>query len=175
MKTLATVTIAPAKIELNGRLISTAQFAQLYKEFLGDYHKYHKMDCLCKLGIIGAELLLKDVGAAVKENAAVILFNRNGPLLTDRKYQQTITDDNYYPGPALFVYTLANIVTGEIAIRHKIQGETAFYILDRFDTDIIDKTVEETFQTSTPSLILSGWVDYDDDGHYLADLKLTTK
>ena len=43
------------------------------------------------------------------------------------RFQETIQHaDSYYPSPALFVYTLPNIVTGEIAIRNKYYGETSF-------------------------------------------------
>ena len=120
MKTIAEISITPNRTILNGDTISTANIAGLYREFVGDYPKFFKMDSLCKLGFIGSELLLKGINAEEKENAAIILFNRNGSLITDRNYQKTITDDNYFPSPALFVYTLANIVTGEIAIRNKI-------------------------------------------------------
>jgi 3-oxoacyl-[acyl-carrier-protein] synthase-1 len=96
-------------------------------------------------------------------------------LVTDRNYQHTISDGNYFPSPALFVYTLANIVTGEIAIRHKIYGETSFYILSDYDEATINEIVENAFLTSSPSFILAGWVDYNNDTDYLANLKLVTK
>lgn len=133
------------------------------------------MDSLCKLGFIGAELLLKDISAEEKENAAIILFNRNGSLITDRNYQNTITDDNYYPSPSLFVYTLANIVTGEIAIRNKIYGESSFYVLNNQDQDIMSDIVKNVYLTSSPTFILTGWVDYEDEHNYEAKLRLVTK
>lgn len=175
MRTLSHVRITPAGAELDGRLLSTAGISGLYREFAGDYPKFFKMDSLCKLGFMAAELLLRDVDAATRENAAIILFNRNGSLITDRNYQGTITDDNYFPSPALFVYTLANIVTGEIAIRHKIYGETSFYVLDRPDAAPMERIAADAYLTSSPSLILTGWVDYNDDNDYLADLRLISR
>lgn len=175
MKTIAEISITPNRTILNGDTISTANIAGLYREFVGDYPKFFKMDSLCKLGFIGSELLLKGIDAEEKENAAIILFNRNGSLITDRNYQKTITDDNYFPSPALFVYTLANIVTGEIAIRNKIYGESSFYVLNNQDMDLMNDIINNTYLTSSPTFILTGWVDFDDEHNYEAKLKLVTK
>ncbi len=175
MTTIAEISITPAGAILKGRLISTADITGLYREFAGDYPKFFKMDSLCKLGFVAAEILLKDISAEEKENAAIILFNRNASLFTDRNYQATIRDNNYFPSPALFVYTLANIVTGEIAIRHKIYGETSFYVVDSPDTPLMEEIAAGAFLTSSPSFILTGWLDYDDDHHYEAKLKLVRK
>ena len=174
MKTIAEISVTPNGVVLKGKTISTADITGLYREFVGDYPKFFKMDALCKLGFIGAELLLKGVSAEDKENAAIILFNRNGSLVTDRNYQKTIADDNYFPSPALFVYTLANIVTGEIAIRNKIYGESSFYVLNGQDMDLMNDIINNAYLTSSPTFILTGWVDFDDEQNYEAKLKLVT-
>lgn len=175
MKTLATLTITPAGTYLNDALLSEADITGLYRQFVGDYPKFFKMDRICKLGFLGAELLLKDFTPEEKERAAVVLFNRSGSLDTDRHYQKTITADNYFPSPSLFVYTLANIVTGEIAIRHKIYGETSFYIMDAQDKAEADSILAGTLLTSAPSFILTGWIEYANDADYIADMKIVTK
>lgn len=77
-KTQARVVISPAGAELNGTRVSEGNISALYREFAGDYPKFFKMDSLCKLGFMGAELLLRDIDAATREDAAIILFNRNG-------------------------------------------------------------------------------------------------
>lgn len=175
MKNISEIRITPSETKLNGTTISTKGISDLYREFAGDYPKFFKMDSLCKLGFVAAEIILKDFTPEQKENCAVILFNRNGSLVTDRNYENTIVDAaNYYPSPALFVYTLANIVTGEIAIRHKIYGETSFYVTDNPDFNYMESVVANTLLTSSPSMVLYGWVDYDNDEDYLADLKLIT-
>lgn len=173
MKHISSVKITPTETILNGSVISDKGITELYREYAGDYPKFFKMDSLCKLGFMGAELLLEGYSVEEKENCAVILFNRNGSLITDRNYEDTIaTGDNYFPSPALFVYTLANIVTGEIAIRHKIYGETSFYVTDKYDEDYMQSIVRNTLMTSNPSMILYGWVDYNNEDDYLADLRL---
>ena len=177
MKIVSRIEISEKGILLNGVSIECPdlELNTMYRTLIGNYPKFFKMDSLCKLGFIGAELLLKDLSAEEKNNAAVILFNRSGSLVTDRNYQQTIaSDDNYFPSPALFVYTLANIVTGEIAIRHKIYGESSFYILDKEDDAEMESIVENTFLTSNPSFILTGWVEYENCGHFKANMKLIT-
>lgn len=172
---ISRVLITPGRTELNGALISNKGITELYREYAGDYPKFFKMDSLCKLGFIAAELLLHTMSAEEKENCAIVLFNESGSLVTDRNYENTIVDaDNYYPSPALFVYTLANIVTGEIAIRHKIYGETSFYVTDKYDESYMERTVRNSLMTSHPSKILYGWVEYKDESDYLADLKLVT-
>lgn len=173
MNLIGEIEITPGGAVLNGNEISTKGITGLYREFAGDYPKFFKMDNLCRLGFVAAELLLKEIPAEEKENCAVVLFNESASLITDRNYEDTISDaDNYFPSPALFVYTLANIVAGEIAIRHKIYGETAFYVTDRRDENYMEAIAADTALTSNPSMILYGWVEYKTDEDYTASLKL---
>ena len=158
---------------LNGETIvtrnadSNSWLADIYRHIGMMYPKFFKMDNLCKAGTLAAELLLKDVDfdrETVKPDWAVILMNSASSLDDDRHYQTTIQDaDNYYPSPAVFVYTLANIVTGEIAIRHKIGGESSFYVLPVFSPESMQKAVAQCF-TASPELthIICGWADYDE-------------
>jgi 3-oxoacyl-[acyl-carrier-protein] synthase-1 len=141
------------------------QLAQLYRNIGMSYPKFFKMDRLCKAGILGAEMLLKDYDfdhENVKADWGIILMNSASSLDNDRRYQETIAEDNYYPSPAVFVYTLANIVTGEIAIRHKIGGESSFYVMPKFDQNLMEEVIGQAF-TTNPELthIICGWVDVD--------------
>lgn len=177
MITQSHVIITPQGIKLDDKDIMLSDYSlnTIYRSLIGDYPKFFKMDSLCKLGFIAAELLLKDIPLTEKENGAIILFNRNGSLITDRNYQETInSNDNYFPSPALFVYTLANIVTGEIAIRHKIYGESSFYILDKEDWEEMDAIVENAYLTSKPNFVLTGWVDYENENDFHANMKIVT-
>lgn len=175
MKTLRQVTVTPRGAQVDGRTVAEGNLTAIYRATVeGGYPKFFKMDGLCRLGFIAAELLLAGESAELRVDAAVVLFNRSGSLVTDRNYQATIGDADYYPSPALFVYTLANIVTGEIAIRHKIHGETAFYILDAPDEAAVDRAVEEIYLTSAPSAVIAGWLEWISDSDYIAQLKLVT-
>lgn len=105
-------------------------FTNIHKESGLNYQKFYKMDTLSKACFLAAEQLLPEQEEIQpKEDTAVILFSSSGSLDTDLQHMETIAcNDNYYPSPSVFVYTLANIVCGEIAIRHKIFGETMCYI-----------------------------------------------
>lgn len=148
-----------------GALSIDDQLAQLYRNIGMSYPKFFKMDRLCKAGILGAEMLLKDYDfdhENVKADWGIVLMNSASSLDNDRRYQETIATDNYYPSPAVFVYTLANIVTGEIAIRHKIGGESSFYVMPEYKQELIEEIIGQAF-TANPELthIVCGWVDVD--------------
>jgi 3-oxoacyl-(acyl-carrier-protein) synthase len=101
-----------------------------YRELKISYPKFFKMDNLCKLAFLSAEVLLKDAGLSSRYTPAetgLIIQNASSSLETDEKHQESISDrGNYFPSPSVFVYTLPNIMTGEIAIRHKIKGKTGY-------------------------------------------------
>ena len=158
----------------------------LYKEYVNDYPKYYKMDGLSKLGFIASELLLHgergfktescDKEDATYGQCAIVLFNHSSSICADQQYLESIQDkDNYFPSPSLFVYTLPNIVTGEIAIRNGFNGETSFYILPDRDEDAIRQVVEATMLDKNINSMITGWIDYENDEHFMADLKLSIK
>lgn len=143
---------------------------EIYYRQVGDYPKFFKMDMLCRLGFIASELLIKDIGeTAVKprEDRAVVMFNRSSSLCADRQFQATIENaDDYYPSPSIFVYTLPNIITGELAIRNQYYGETAFYILNKFDASIISMIAGNALASERVESVLTGWVECSDDDHF---------
>ena len=143
-----------------------AQLTELYRTHIGDWPKFYKMDTLSKAGFVATELLLKKVGERRCDSEefirsrAIVLFGSTASLCADRNYQETIQDrDNYYPSPALFVYTLPNIVTGEIAIRNHWRGETSFYVLEAPDAAQMAFHLSCAFQDADTESILAGWVD----------------
>jgi hypothetical protein len=136
-----------------------------------EYPKFYKMDTLSKLGFLGAEVLLKNreiIKDYAPENVSVILSNAHASLDTDRKYSEAAKQVS---SPALFVYTLSNIVAGEICIRHKIKGENAFFVSKEFDAELITGYVNMVLSpdplmpnasmpdSSIPVACISGWVD----------------
>jgi hypothetical protein len=135
--------------------------SEIYNSLGIDYRKFFKMDALSKAGFLASELLLRDLDKTQpKEDMGIILFNHSSSLETDETYQHTINEkDNYFPSPAVFVYTLPNIVTGEIAIRNKIHGETAFYILHKFNAELITEIVMDTFAGTSLKYLLTGWLE----------------
>jgi len=87
---------------------------------------------------------------------------------------EVVADDDFYPSPSVFVYTLPNIVTGEIAIRNHFHGETSFYVLPDKDEQLMQRVIGATLAGGSVQCVLTGWLDYEDDEHYEADLYIIT-
>jgi hypothetical protein len=123
------------------------------------YPKFYKMDGLSKLGFLAAEVLLAG-NDRVKEMAphekGVVLANASASLDTDIKYNQSIQE---IASPALFVYTLPNIVIGEICIRHLFKGENAFFVFKSFDVTFMQQYIHNLFEGTPLKACLCGWVE----------------
>ncbi|MBQ1695991.1 MAG: 3-oxoacyl-ACP synthase, partial [Bacteroidales bacterium] len=102
--------------------------------------------------------------------------NRSGSFNADTKYQATIQEaDNFFPSPAIFVYTLPNIVTGEIAIRNLYYGETNFIVLDSMDLPTMAEQIANAFQDTETESVLTGWVDCYDENHFEARMLIINR
>jgi hypothetical protein len=130
----------------------------LYDRFSGQYPKFHKMDLLSKLGWVATEILLQDMpmDQYTPEDTGVVLANTSSSLDTDERYYETVQE---IASPALFVYTLPNIVIGEISIRHKLKGENAFFITAEFDIEFITGYVQQLLDTGAINACICGWVE----------------
>lgn len=185
------VRLQPDSVEVDGRRLPVETHGKdlltaLYRQYVGDYPKFYKMDPLSRLGFVATELLLAAEKASGQEqeqkpetdrsDRAVVFFNRSSSVVTDRHYLQTIVrPDDYFPSPSLFVYTLPNIVTGEIAIRHHYHGETSFYLLPSRDEAVMAQVVQATLADAETASVISGWIDYTGDQEFIADLTLQKK
>lgn len=186
------IKITPEEIVVDGQLWGkTPSLTALYKQYMGDYPKFYKMDGLSRLGFIASEILLQQEGektradvkeskerADVKEEShafdrGIVLFNHSSSIASDRKYLASIANPaEYFPSPSVFVYTLPNIVTGEIAMRHGYHGETSFYILPHNDQKLMSVILNATFLDPATQSILGGWLDYEDEEHFEAELSI---
>ena len=181
MTTQHWVSIMPDGVVVDGNQLATekggsALLTEVYRAHVNDYPKFFKMDGLSKLGFLASELLLNHLEEerfVPREDRAVVLFNRSGSIEADRHYQSTTSDaENFFPSPSVFVYTLPNIVTGEIAIRNKYLGETSFFVLDHEDTSKMQQLIEATLTDGCTQSVLTGWVDFFDGNHFEAKLVL---
>ena len=189
MKITHTVVMTPQKLVVDDKTVSqskavTGFVADVYREHIGDYPKFFKMDALCKVGFVASEMLLRaEKDCPIEERVAyntadraIVLFNATSSLSDDANYQKTISDaENYYPSPSVFVYTLPNIVTGEIAIRNRYFGEINFIVLDKPDAVMMDKLAETAFCDPETQSILSGWIDCYDEEHFDVRLFIAEK
>ncbi|MGB4844886.1 MAG: hypothetical protein WBP16_10505 [Ferruginibacter sp.] len=146
----------------------------VYRHLATAYPKFFKMDNLSKLGWLANEVLLQnsfDAGKYSPENIGIVLSNASSSLDTDIKYLETAKD---IASPALFVYTLPNIVIGEISIKHKFKGENAFFIFEEFNTGFIQQYVSNLFNNNVLQCCICGWVELLAD-NYKAALFLIEK
>lgn len=145
----------------------------LYKQMTGNYPKFYKMDGLSRLGFVASEILLNAEKGETDKERAIIFFNHSSSIASDRNYKESINDkDNYFPSPSIFVYTLPNIVTGEIAIRNHFHGETSFFILPDKDERLMEEIIQASCRDAQSKSFLTGWIDYEDERHFEADLKI---
>jgi hypothetical protein len=157
------------KVDLTNKIfVNFATFIKaLFKKEAISYPKFYKMDNLSKLGFLSAEMLLKDTSffdRYKKEEIGIIIMNSSSSLDTDHTYNEMIIDkSNYFPSPSVFVYTLPNILIGEICIRHKIKGENAFYISEHFEPAIVLELVNLLLGKDRAQACLCGWVEILED------------
>lgn len=147
----------------SGKMAVADFLLNAYKHFGIDYPKYYKMDHLAQLGFLGAELLLQGRNIATEygpEQVGVVFSNASASLDADLHYFATVKN---IPSPAQFVYTLPNIVIGEISIRHQLKGENAFFVTEDFDPGFIHFFVEDLFAREKLKACVCGWVELLDE------------
>jgi hypothetical protein len=129
------------------------------------YPKFYKMDHLSQLGFLAMEVLAREsqvMHRYASEQVALVLSNANASLDTDTVYFNTTKT---MASPALFVYTLTNIVTGELCIRHGIKGENAFFVFPQFDSVLLCNYVNMVMASEKTQACVAGWVDVMGDQH----------
>jgi 3-oxoacyl-[acyl-carrier-protein] synthase-1 len=145
-----------------------AEMSEFYRSLQIDYPKFFKMDNLSKLGFLAAEKVFEGTEKRFepREDMALICFNRSASLEIDAQYQATIEDnDQYFPSPSLFVYTLPNICAGEMAIRNRIFGETSFYVTEDFDAEQVFEVVQNAFFDKMIQEVLVAWIESTEEKH----------
>jgi hypothetical protein len=146
----------------------------IYNHFGIKYPKFYKMDNLGKLGLLTSEILLKD-GFRPEDykpgEIGVVLSNASSSLDTDFKYFETTKT---IASPSLFVYTLPNIVIGEICIKNHFKGENAFFVFEQFDANFTEQYVSSLVNNNILQACICGWVELLEE-NYKAVLFLVEK
>ena len=179
MKKTDICTIEHSKITVNEQIIfespteNFSDFAkEAYKSLELNYPKFHKMDNLSKLAFLASEMILKNDDHS---KTALVFSNKSSSLDTDFKYQESINSQgNYFPSPAVFVYTLPNICVGEISIKYKMQTENAFFVLDEFDEEFLNSYAAQILQSGKAEKVLCGWVELYQESYKAFVYLLTT-
>jgi len=139
--------------------------SEAYQALKISYPKFYKMDPLSKLGLIASEVLLRE--SDWKQHYApaqmsLVLANAHASLDTDVRYLESTKT---MASPSLFVYTLSNIVAGEICIRHGIKGENAFFVQPAFDAKFMSQYVNQILTETKTEMCLAGWIDVMGEHH----------
>ena len=139
-----------------------------------NYPKYYKMDNLCKIALIAVEYLLKDLTIKIGcDNLALSFVNSDSSLDSDWKHQQLV-NQNKKVSPSIFVYTLPNILIGELAIKHQWHGENLFILAPNFSLDSWLQKANQLFALNKAEYCLGGWVNVFEN-NYDAKLFLVQK
>ncbi|MBS4013879.1 MAG: hypothetical protein KGZ97_08990 [Bacteroidetes bacterium] len=171
------VVLSNGKVHINNELKHSIEgdFATVSKELLNTYSKgygkFFKMDKLSKLGFIASEILLHNNPIPEEDNneVAFLIGNSEATTYTDIKYHESIAN---IPSPAVFVYTLPNILIGEICLKNCFRGENLFYISQDFNIDEFWMHITTLLNSSSSKHIIAGWVNFINDEEYLSNIYL---
>lgn len=130
----AKVHITPEMISVDGQTVFAADnlLKDAYRSLEIDHPKFYKMDQLSKLGLLSVEYLIgkTKVNERYNDNEIALVFNnRDASAGSDIEHQKAFKIG--HASPSIFVYTLPNIVLGEIAIRNKWYGEQICTVSDQ--------------------------------------------
>jgi len=151
------------KIFRDGRLLHEVKETALpeiaevvYKREQISYPKFFKMDLLSRVAFLATELLNPDYSSIEKEKIAVVLSTYSGCLEVDKKFEESRKD---FASPALFVYTLPNIMLGEICIRNGFKGEQMCRVEEQFNPDWFVFYVSDLLNNRETDACLFGHVE----------------
>lgn len=114
------------------------------------------MDILSKLAFLAVEILSPDLSQINKERVAVVLSTSEGCLEVDKKFEESRST---FASPALFVYTLPNIMLGEICIRHKIKGAQICLIEASVQPELLHFYVSDLLERRRTEACLCGHIN----------------
>lgn len=173
------VSISAGALEIDGENVPVDSYgadllASLFRKYVSDTPRFYKMDLFSKLAFVASSLLLKGREDEYDpEGISVLFFNKTSSIMADRQHLATfLPPAGFYPSPSVFLYTLPNVVMGEIASKYNIKGETTFIILPEKDVPMMETIAGSVIKDSSPSYLLYGWVDCPDENNFCAELKL---
>ena len=169
IKATAHIVINNQNIFLNGKNLTSEylnekdniNLTSIYKKMEISYPKFYKMDTLSKAGFIASELLKSEMDLSIykDDEIAMVFLNSSSCLDADLEHNKRVSTPELAASPAVFVYTLPNIVLGEISIRNKWYGENLFNIAESFDAEKWLETVRLLFSKNKAKAVLGGWLE----------------
>jgi len=137
---------------------------EIYTSLDIKYSKFHKMDEISKVSFIGTELIKNEcpeINSYGENDIALLFANQKSSATTDLKFLDSYKNGGI-PSPSLFVYTLPNILIGEISIRNKWYGENMFTVSKEFDAQYFSSYCDILLNKNAEAA-LCGWVNVDDN------------
>jgi hypothetical protein len=134
----------------------------LYKKAAFNYPKFFKMDPLCKAGMLCllpfAEYLNTHPQAS---EGGLLFFTDTGCRLTDEEHIRLMNSSS--ASPAVFVYTLPNIILGEWSIFSRWVGYGQCFLMPAFNALYVAQRMA-AFKADFPRApLVAGWCSVNDD------------
>lgn len=149
------------------QLSFTEWLTHLYRSLKMEYPKFFKMDKMCRGSLILMEVFLEKTSAiepGVNEDLAFYFSNTSSSLETDLQFFNTIKNPaQFFPSPSVFVYTLPNIMIGELCLKHGWMGEGYFSIEPEFNPEKLEKEAAFIIETGKAERVLAGWAEINRD------------
>lgn len=149
---------------LNGKKIidtnheSDNYLKELYQGLQLNYPKFFKMDNLSKMVLLGSKLLMGNLEELGDGSKLQLTFANSGSSQkTDLQFKKGYVEMKS-ASPSLFVYTLPNILIGELSIYFGWYGENVFVIQEEFAPQFFIDQAEFAFKRGN-SHCLCGWVE----------------
>ena len=165
MRIIAEISISEKGLTINDQTLMTFEsdnwLKEAYVALKLEYPKFYKMDILSKMAFICVEQLKQSYPTNwwVNENLPQIIANSNASKYTDVHFEASYKN-GASPSPSLFVYTLPNIVTGELAIRNKWYGQNWFFVQQELDWNKLEEQIIINL-FDYKGIVLCGWTDID--------------
>ena len=178
---LRTILVESSRILLNDKEVYSSDsddfqdfIRSAFKTVCAPNMKFYKMDSLSKLGYVASEVLLDGIEYG-EEDCGLILSGVYGSLDTDIRHQQIIdTETDASASPAVFVYTLPNVVEGEISIRHHIKGENTWFWSDDRSLSDVREYAALSMSAQDMKYCIVGHIDFL-NGRYFAKFELLVR
>jgi hypothetical protein len=128
----------------------------IYKQTGINYPKFFKMDLLSRVAFLASEMVIPETITESKDHIATIISTTSGCLDVDKKFDES---RQTHASPALFVYTLPNIMLGEICIRNGFKGEQMCTIAEDADADWLDFYISDLLNNRNTEACLCGYAE----------------
>lgn len=128
----------------------------IYKQMGSNYPKFFKMDLLSRIAFLASEIVIPEIIRESKDHIATVISTTSGCLDVDKKFDES---RRTLASPALFVYTLPNIMLGEICIRNGFKGEQMCTIAEHADADWFDFYISDLLNNRNTEACLCGYAE----------------